>query len=153
MATHSSVLAWRIPGTGEPGGLSSVESHRVGHNGSNLAAAASIFKFKWTLKIQEKEDRPSSHWKNIKECMTIFIFTYMAMIQTGEGKPYHWAYFEYWLYHFCQHSFDWAQNHRTGKWEKLGKVGKAVKFHGKSWEREYLWSVSQSSIRAPVVKT
>ena len=32
MATHSSVLAWRIPGTGEPGGLPSTESHRVGHN-------------------------------------------------------------------------------------------------------------------------
>ena len=32
MATHSSVLAWRIPGTGEPGGLLSVGSHRVGHN-------------------------------------------------------------------------------------------------------------------------
>ena len=31
MATHSSVLAWRIPGTGEPGGLPSVASHRVGH--------------------------------------------------------------------------------------------------------------------------
>ena len=32
MATHSSVLAWRIPGTGEPGGLLSLGSHRVGHN-------------------------------------------------------------------------------------------------------------------------
>ena len=32
MATHSSVLAWRIPGTGEPGGLLSMVSHRVGHN-------------------------------------------------------------------------------------------------------------------------
>ena len=32
MATHSSVLAWRIPGTGEPGGLLSVGSHRVGHD-------------------------------------------------------------------------------------------------------------------------
>ena len=40
MATHSSVLAWRIPGTGEPGGLPSMGSHRVGHNWSNLAAAA-----------------------------------------------------------------------------------------------------------------
>ena len=37
MATHSSVLAWRIPGTGEPGGLPSLGSHRVGHD---LAAAA-----------------------------------------------------------------------------------------------------------------
>ena len=32
MATHSSVLAWRIPGTGEPGGLPSLGSHRVGHD-------------------------------------------------------------------------------------------------------------------------
>ena len=40
MATHSSVLAWRIPGTGEPGGLPSMWSHRVGHDWSDLAAAA-----------------------------------------------------------------------------------------------------------------
>ena len=36
MATNSSVLAWRIPGTGEPGGLLSMGSHRVGHDGSDL---------------------------------------------------------------------------------------------------------------------
>ena len=41
MATHSSVLAWRILGMGEPGGLPSMGSHRVGHNWSDLAAAAS----------------------------------------------------------------------------------------------------------------
>ena len=40
MATHSSVLAWRIPGTGEPGGLPSMGLHRVGHDLSDLAAAA-----------------------------------------------------------------------------------------------------------------
>ena len=40
MATHSSVLAWRIPGMGEPGGLLSMGSHGVGHDWSNLAAAA-----------------------------------------------------------------------------------------------------------------
>ena len=40
MATHSSVLAWRIPGTGEPGGLPSMGSHRVGHDWRDLAAAA-----------------------------------------------------------------------------------------------------------------
>ena len=40
MATHSSVLAWRIPGTAEPGGLPSMGSHRVGHDWSNLLAAA-----------------------------------------------------------------------------------------------------------------
>ena len=42
MATHSSVLAWRIPGTGEPGGLPSMESHRVGPDWSDLAAAAAL---------------------------------------------------------------------------------------------------------------
>ena len=40
MATHFSVLAWRISGTGEPGGLPSMGSHRVGHVWSDWAAAA-----------------------------------------------------------------------------------------------------------------
>ena len=40
MATHSSVLAWRIPGTEEPGGLPSMGSRRVGHDWNDLAAAA-----------------------------------------------------------------------------------------------------------------
>ena len=40
MATHSSVLAWRIPGTGQPGGLPSMGSHRVGHDWGDSAAAA-----------------------------------------------------------------------------------------------------------------
>ena len=43
MATHSSVLAWRIPGTAEPGWLPSIGSHRVGHDWSDLAAAAAGF--------------------------------------------------------------------------------------------------------------
>ena len=48
MATHSSVLAWRISGTREPGGLPSMRSHRVGHDWSDLAAAvASSF---WATK-------------------------------------------------------------------------------------------------------
>ena len=51
MATHSSVLAWRIPGMEEPGGLPSVGSHRVGHNWSDLAAAAAAHASKVMLKI------------------------------------------------------------------------------------------------------
>ena len=38
MATYSSILAWRIPGAGEPDGLPSMGSHRVGHDWSDLAA-------------------------------------------------------------------------------------------------------------------
>ena len=44
MATHSSVLAWRIPGMREPGGLPSMGSHRVGHDWSDLAVAVVIGK-------------------------------------------------------------------------------------------------------------
>ena len=50
MATHSSVLAERIPGTGEPGRLPSMGSHRVGHDWSDLAAAAVY------IKLERKSD-------------------------------------------------------------------------------------------------
>ena len=53
MATHSSVLAWRPPGTGEPGGLPSMGSHRVGHDWSDLAAAAAtkIHAITWLIPV------------------------------------------------------------------------------------------------------
>ena len=60
MVTHSSVLAWRIPGTGEPGGLPSMGSHRVGHDGSDLAAAAADCPERYRLNLTENE------LKNIK---------------------------------------------------------------------------------------
>jgi len=49
MATQSSVLAWRIPGTGEPGGLLSLGSHRVGHDRSDLAAAAAAAAYRYFM--------------------------------------------------------------------------------------------------------
>ena len=53
MATHSSVLAWSIPGTGEPGGLPSMGSHRVRHDWSNLAVAeAESFRLKAGQKFE-----------------------------------------------------------------------------------------------------
>ena len=54
MATHSSVLAWRIPGTGEPGGLPSMGLHRVRHDWSDLAAAAAgLPKLCWIIVVRE----------------------------------------------------------------------------------------------------
>ena len=50
MATHSRVLAWRVPGTWEPGGLPSMGSHRVGHNWSDLAVAAVSYPYMTTGK-------------------------------------------------------------------------------------------------------
>jgi len=58
MATHSSVLAWRIPGMGEPGGLPSMGSHRVRHDGSDLVAAIvrhlNLCCPKWNLKTTQR---------------------------------------------------------------------------------------------------
>ena len=54
MATHSSVLAWKIPGTAEPGGLLSMGSHRVGQDWSDLAAAAASAGDSHSITSQEK---------------------------------------------------------------------------------------------------
>ena len=59
MATHSSVLAWRIPGTGEPHGLPSMGSHRVGHDLSDLAArGTSVADIETGVKMVDKEKDP-----------------------------------------------------------------------------------------------
>ena len=64
----SSVLAWRIPGTREPGGLPSLGSHKVRHDWSNLAAAAASF-------MVTKEDW---HGLNLLQCAkTCFVISYM----------------------------------------------------------------------------
>ena len=65
MATHSSVLAWGIPGTAEPGGLPSMGSHRVGHDWHDLAAAAG---FQWTGPCQPR-------WSSMAQSGWLSIFT------------------------------------------------------------------------------
>ena len=69
-ATHSSVLAWRIPGTAEPRGLPSLGSHRVGLDWSDLATAAAAT---WCLHVSNclktKQSLKEIHllfWKNLK---------------------------------------------------------------------------------------
>ena len=63
MATHSSVLAWRIPGTGQPGGLPSMGSHRVGHDCSDLAAAAAA-----AAATNGKEPASQCQCRRLKTC-------------------------------------------------------------------------------------
>ena len=75
MATHSSVLAWRIPGTGEPGGLPSMGSHRVGHNRSYLAAAAAAVEVRGfchhpAAKRHFCSSQPGRHWCSLHEELT-----------------------------------------------------------------------------------
>ena len=66
MATHSSILAWRIPGTEEPGGLPFLGSHRVRHDWSNLAAAA-VYLDNGILFSNQKE-HTSAMWNNMMSC-------------------------------------------------------------------------------------
>ena len=87
--THSSVLAWRIPGTGEPGGLPSLGSHRVGHDRSDLATAACWFTF-----TQSQFSAPFSRWnhsyslnivfikpKYVKSTLLILVFEFLGKIK------------------------------------------------------------------------
>ena len=63
MAIHSTVLAWRIPGTGKPGGLQSMGSHRVRHDWSDLAAAATEPHGSLWPQVDEcKQGRPGFCW-------------------------------------------------------------------------------------------
>ena len=74
MATHSSVLAWRIPGTAEPGGPPSMGSHRVRHDWSDLAAAAAAASrlycvpalgiYRWTNRVSALKQFSSSDWNS-----------------------------------------------------------------------------------------
>ena len=75
MATHSSVLAWRIPGTGEPGGLPSLGSHRVRHDWSDLAVAVNIHiqVFVWTYVFNSLGYIPRSRIaESYGNCLTLF---------------------------------------------------------------------------------
>ena len=93
MATHSSVLAWRILGTGEPGGLLSVGSHRVRHDWNDLAA---------------ESYKPVSHTR----CFVLFCFVFLSStspyisIQFGGSIPWNFK-----LPFYCQEtSQGWMWN-------------------------------------------
>ena len=79
MATHSSVLAWRVPGTGEPGGLPSMGSHRVGHDWSDLAVAAAEVE---PYHLVVKNLKPHLLWNklpNLNEILWVILHSYIQI--------------------------------------------------------------------------
>ena len=94
MANLSSVLAWRIPGAGEPGGLLSMGSHRVRHDWSDLAAdlAATVEKFyfhKWEIWIAHKMN---SHY---------FSFHHSWLFHPIDSSRFWLLFTMFFLYFFC----------------------------------------------------
>ena len=90
MATHSSVLAWRIPGTEEPSGLPSMESHRVGHAWIDLAAAAALCTgFHWNcfigLYLQVFEDGSNASCPFTLKNFSMYFLRRLLFITTVHG--------------------------------------------------------------------
>ena len=80
MATHSSVLAWRIPETGEPGGLPSMGSHRVGHDWSDLAAAG------FTLSIISVQFSSVHSLSRVWLCVILWIAAHQASLPITNSR-------------------------------------------------------------------
>ena len=76
MATHSIILAWSIPGTEEPGGLPSKEFHRVGHDWSDLAAAAYNF---YSNNLQRKLNG-CTEWTNNSKYVSWEVFEFHLLV-------------------------------------------------------------------------
>ena len=94
MATHSSVLAWRILGTGEPGGLLSMGSHRVRHDWSDLAAAAAVVELCPTLCDPLHYGPPGSFVHGISqarilEWVAVSFSSYICLIPTLWNTVFH----------------------------------------------------------------
>ena len=81
MATHSSVLAWRIPETGEPGGLPSMGSHRVRHDWSDLAAAGAKLRCACII----------SHFSCVRLCATLWTIAHQAPLSMGFSRQEYWS--------------------------------------------------------------
>ena len=82
METHSSILVWRIPWTGEPGGLPSMGSQRIGHNLSNIACTRNSYRFargKFWLYVKQ-------NWFE-KALIKVFVFITSLLFLFGEYEP------------------------------------------------------------------
>ena len=148
MATHSSTLAWRIPWTEEPGGLPSMWSHRVGHNWSDLAAAAAAaagFSNKdqsFYIKGPLYSNRTLTNYN----CKTYFQIRYHSEVL---GRMWIWQTHYLTLYHGVAPDWDteegWylesRQTHRAGQDKRTevnypGKPKTVLKLGGHSGRKE-----------------
>ena len=134
LATHSSALAWRIPGMGEPGGLPSMGSHRVGHDWSDLAAAAAamtqnvdhLFLRVFIIHAYFSVESISS-----KICPLLFCF----LIWVLRGHPIFWIEVLYQLYDL-QQSFNFHICFPKSRWMFL-----TCKIKTKTYRYKVTWKI------------
>ena len=143
MATHSSVLAWRIPGTGEPDGLPSMGSHRVGHDWSDLAAtvaAAGVhwrdWCWGWNYNTLATSCEELTHWKRL------WCWEWLG---AGEGDDRGW---DGWMASLTRWAWVWVN---SGSWWWTGRPG-VLRFMGSqrvghNWVTELNWMPLFTSIR------
>ena len=125
MATHSSVLAWWIPGTGEPGGLPSMRSHRVGHDWRDLAAVAVT----WETDFLYKSDNEDIFIDHMKSYMIQLVGSYWLQTPSWyrQGNP-EWGNNQWpmasrweswgWSWGFWTHCLVLTHLHFTEKWHR-----------------------------------
>ena len=136
MATHSSVLALRIPGTGEPGGLPSMGSHRVRHDWSDLAAAAAYNVIYLGIKKKKKKtidvhnvDKLQKHakWKksDTHSKTTYFMVLFICNFRRGRTIEIEsismvaWSWVESGDWRSNRHKtllLEWCNCYKTGYW-------------------------------------
>ena len=105
MASHSSMLAWRIPGTEEPGGLPSMGSHRVGHDWKRLSSSSILIFNSWIttryqnkmLTVKEGERNPT--YKIVKEQFILVLISQAALsvIFYYNKQNYHMYKYDYYV--------------------------------------------------------
>ena len=116
MATHSSSLGWRIPGTAGPGGLPPMGSHRVGHDWSDSAAAAAA--------VLSLSPSPSSHCVHLSVlCVCISI----PAVQMGSSVPFRCC-ICFSFSHFTLYDRLWVHPHHY-KWPNFIPCCGCVIFH------------------------
>ena len=133
MATHSSVLAWRVPGMAEPGGLPSMGSHRVGHDWSDLAAAAAAVKgygFSSShVRIWEVDHKES--WAPKDWCFWTVVLekTLESPLDCKEIQPVHPKWNQSWIVsHWKDWCWSWSSNTLATWCEELTH-----------WKRSWCW--------------
>ena len=154
MATHSSVLAWRIPGTGEPDGLPSMGSHRVGHDWSNLAASAAAgllghHHSRSSPKLMCIESvMPSSHLILCRPFLLLLIIPASIRVFSNEWTlRMRWP--NYWSFSFSvipsKENHDWSPLERTG-WISLQSKGLLRAFSNTTLQKHQFFSTREELI-------